>query len=165
MTGRRAGWVSACTVVIAGGMVCVSASQAPSAARHATVRQSVAEQHGARLARAAWQQSGAPLSQADVDDLYQEKCSLCHGPDRTGKPPSFPSIIGAGAKYSDAELTAQIRHGKGRMPAFPSLSDEEVKALVQYVKAPPLPSAPAKDGAATTPQQTTILRMHTGNQA
>ena len=93
------------------------------------------------LLRTEWQQaSGERLSAADTDDLYQDKCALCHNADRTGKTPTFPSLIGVGAKYTEAEITEQIRHGKGRMPAFPNLTEVEIKALIAYIKAPAQPA-------------------------
>lgn len=97
------------------------------------------------------QGSGSPLSDGDADDLYQEKCGLCHGSDRTGKPPAFPTLIGVTRKYDDAEITKQIRNGKGRMPAFPGLSDDEVKALLNLLKSPPPQGAPADGAPATIP--------------
>lgn len=70
-------------------------------------------------------------------ELYQQKCSLCHGEDRTGRPPVFPTLIGVSKKYSDAEIRKQIHDGMGRMPGFPQLSDDDVAALLVYIRQPP----------------------------
>lgn len=70
---------------------------------------------------------------ADARSLYLSRCSLCHGQRMTGSPPQFPSLIGVGKRRKPEEITALIRKGSGRMPAFPDLSDEQVAALVQYL--------------------------------
>ncbi len=53
--------------------------------------------------------------------VYANRCAICHGDNREGIPPSFPMLIGLGARMS-AEQTAQFIHvGKGRMPPMPNL--------------------------------------------
>ena len=85
----------------------------------------------------------SPVTAADAQGIYEEKCALCHGATRAGNPPVFPTLIGVTAKYSDAEIAGQIKHGKGRMPAFTMLSDAEVAALIALLKTPPAADAPA----------------------
>jgi quinoprotein glucose dehydrogenase len=65
---------------------------------------------------------------------YQVRCSACHGPDRKGFPPAFPSLLDAGKRLSSEQITSIIRTGSGRMPPFSNLSDEALAALVQYVR-------------------------------
>jgi quinoprotein glucose dehydrogenase len=67
---------------------------------------------------------------------YQVRCSACHGPDRKGSPPAFPSLVEAGKRLSSEQIAAIIRTGRGRMPPFSnlSISDEALVALVQYVR-------------------------------
>lgn len=77
-----------------------------------------------------------PPASSRGESIYQNRCSLCHGADRAGSPPSFPSLIGIGSRASDEEMTRQIRNGKGRMPAFSDLNDDDLKALLRYLKAP-----------------------------
>ena len=65
--------------------------------------------------------------------IFMRSCASCHGDDMSGAPPQIPSLVGIGAKRSPQELTALIRQGAGRMPAFPNLVQTDVNALVQYI--------------------------------
>jgi mono/diheme cytochrome c family protein len=72
--------------------------------------------------------------------LYKTKCAMCHGPDGAGKTPMgqklnihdlhSPEV----QKQSDAELSEAIAKGKGKMPAAKTLSADQVKLLVSYVR-------------------------------
>jgi quinoprotein glucose dehydrogenase len=67
--------------------------------------------------------------------LYQVQCGGCHGPDRGGFPPTFPSLIERSSKMSDEEILGTISSGKGRMPAFSFLANSPgLPALVAYVR-------------------------------
>jgi quinoprotein glucose dehydrogenase len=66
-------------------------------------------------------------------DLYRRQCASCHLVDMTGTPPLAPSLLEFRRRGTAARLRAVIREGSARMPAFPSLTDEEVSALTQYV--------------------------------
>jgi quinoprotein glucose dehydrogenase len=63
--------------------------------------------------------------------LYQDNCSACHGPDRKGAPPAFPSLTDT--VLLDSQMAAVIRAGRGRMPAF-NLNDDAMAALLSYVR-------------------------------
>jgi quinoprotein glucose dehydrogenase len=65
--------------------------------------------------------------------LYMSQCSVCHGDNMTGSPPAMPSLIGVGARLTAARIGATIKNGKGRMPGFPNLSDDEASALIGYL--------------------------------
>lgn len=78
---------------------------------------------------------------ADGAATFKAKCAMCHGADgsaSTGmgksmglKPLSSPEV----QKTSDADLIALVTNGKGKMPAYKGkLSDEEISAVVKYVK-------------------------------
>jgi len=78
---------------------------------------------------------------ADGAAVFKAKCAMCHGADgsaSTGmgksmglKPLSSPEV----QKMSDADLTALVSSGKGKMPAYKGkLSDDEINAVVKYVK-------------------------------
>ena len=64
---------------------------------------------------------------------YAQKCAGCHGADRKGTPPEFPSLIGIGERHSDAEVETVIRKGNGRMPAFGNLQAAEVAAITRFI--------------------------------
>ena len=70
------------------------------------------------------------------DELYVTHCSSCHGNDGkggVGVPIALPSFLDS---VSDEYLMKTIRHGRpGRiMPAFDSLSDAQVNAIVTHVR-------------------------------
>lgn len=79
--------------------------------------------------------SGASAA-PDGQLLFEKHCSSCHGADGSGGvgiPLSMPSFINS---VSDQYLQLTIRHGRpGRiMPAFPQLSDAQVRAVVGHMR-------------------------------
>jgi quinoprotein glucose dehydrogenase len=66
--------------------------------------------------------------------LYQNQCAACHGPDRAGSPPSFPSLIEATKKLSPTQMAEAVHNGIGRMPSFPQIAGPDLDALLQYVR-------------------------------
>ena len=89
------------------------------------------------------------------EELYDYSCAVCHGDDRRGSPPSFPSLLGIGSRFRDAEIMSTIRNGKGRMPSFSSLTDKDLEVLLAYLKTgenqeePGHGSSPATDASGT----------------
>lgn len=67
--------------------------------------------------------------------VYESQCAMCHGGDRRGIPPTFPSLIDVQKHLGDAQITAIIQNGKGRMPSLPSVTDARLTALLAYMKA------------------------------
>jgi len=65
---------------------------------------------------------------------YVNLCSACHGPDRKGSPPAFPSLVDIDRRLSREQLVALIHTGRGRMPAFAQLGDVQLDALLTYVR-------------------------------
>ena len=51
--------------------------------------------------------------------------------DRAGSPPTFPSLVGIDKRLTDQQIQDTIHQGRGNMPAFNSLSDEQMAALLQ----------------------------------
>jgi cytochrome c6 len=85
--------------------------------------------------------ANSAFAAADGAAVFKAKCAMCHGADgsaSTGmgkslglKPLSSPEV----QKMSDADLTGLVTNGKGKMPAYKGkLSDEEISAVVKYVK-------------------------------
>src|SRR5262249_29365335 len=66
--------------------------------------------------------------------LYQRQCALCHGVDRKGAPPAFPSLIDIDKRLNDAALSEVIHSGKGRMAAFPDINDSQLDSLLEFLK-------------------------------
>lgn len=86
---------------------------------------------------------------ADGAALYRGKCAMCHGPSGAGRPGNFPPLAGrvgqiARTPEGKAYLAAVLLNGlhgpimadgqsyKGFMPAFRTLSDDEIAAVVTY---------------------------------
>jgi quinoprotein glucose dehydrogenase len=65
--------------------------------------------------------------------LYQSQCTICHRDDMKGSPPLFPSLVSVGQRLSPEAITTVIQKGRGRMPAFPNLSPDEINALIKFV--------------------------------
>lgn len=63
--------------------------------------------------------------------LYTQNCMSCHGPDRKGSG-NFPSLIGVNTKYDVAAFSHLISSGRGRMPSFNNLEEEERKAIASF---------------------------------
>lgn len=80
----------------------------------------------ARLAK----NSANPLSGRGI---YQQQCTICHRDDMAGSPPLFPSLQGIGRHSSRSAIKNVVQKGRGRMPAFPNLSRDELSALIDYL--------------------------------
>ena len=77
----------------------------------------------------------------DAEATYKAKCAGCHGADgkgetATGKMMKAGDFASADVqKMSDADLTDAIAKGKGKMPAYKTLTADQVKELVAYIRA------------------------------
>lgn len=83
------------------------------------------------------------------DELYVRHCSSCHGVDGkggVGVPIALPSFLNS---VSNEYLNKTIRHGRpGRiMPAFDTLSDAQVNAIVKYLRGWSDKPAPVENSA------------------
>jgi mono/diheme cytochrome c family protein len=68
----------------------------------------------------------------DVNKLFAGSCGWCHskGGREAGKGPML-----MGSALTDAEIISRIRNGKtGQMPTF-AFSDEQLRAIVAYIRA------------------------------
>ena len=78
-----------------------------------------------------------PIAMADAAADYKAKCAMCHGADGAGKAAMGTKDLGSAdiQKMSDADLTAAITNGKGKMPAYKGkLTDAQVSDLVKYIR-------------------------------
>ena len=86
-------------------------------------------------------------SAADVPENWTKECAKCHGKDGKGDTTMGKKLkvkdytdAAVQAKMTDEEMTKSIKGGikddagKTRMKAYDKLSDDEVKALVAYVR-------------------------------
>ncbi|MBO9641395.1 MAG: PQQ-binding-like beta-propeller repeat protein, partial [Siphonobacter aquaeclarae] len=68
------------------------------------------------------------------EKLYRQHCSACHGPDRKGNHDgSYPSLLGVGQRLSDAAIAGVLQKGRGMMPSFTHLKEEERKAVIDFL--------------------------------
>lgn len=66
--------------------------------------------------------------------IYSSKCATCHQSDRKGLVASgFPSLVDINLKKSKDEVVSIVTQGKGMMTGFPTLSDSEKAALIQFL--------------------------------
>lgn len=77
--------------------------------------------------------SQSPATKGLGAATYQSNCAACHGVDRRGSPPAFPSLIGLGQRMHDGNIAEILRTGRGRMPAFPAIQGDTLKALQTYL--------------------------------
>ena len=72
-------------------------------------------------------------SESSGRGIYQSQCSVCHRDNMAGSPPQFPALTGIANRMSPKEIAATITGGKGRMPAFNSLTQDQIIAVIDYV--------------------------------
>lgn len=89
---------------------------------------------------AAFAAAGAVCFAQTGEAVYKAHCQSCHGATGTPnlgiakilgvKPASDPSVKG----LSDAQMTAAVKNGKGKMKPVPGLSDAQIKGVVAYFR-------------------------------
>lgn len=77
----------------------------------------------------------AKLKKGEISgaSIYANNCANCHGGDRKGNVPTFPSLIGINKKYKSAEIHQLLKTGRGGMPSFRHLPQQERDALVSFI--------------------------------
>jgi mono/diheme cytochrome c family protein len=118
--------------------------------------------------------AGAAGGAADGGAIYAAKCAACHQGTGTGIPGVFPPLAGSEWVLGSDRVLVQIPlHGvsgtlmvngvayRGAMPAFGSLSDEEIAAVLSHVRgqwgnhAPAVSAATVAAGRAASKARTT----------
>ncbi|HUA93151.1 MAG TPA: c-type cytochrome [Terracidiphilus sp.] len=92
------------------------------------------QESGAQATSAASPEDSAAHAGAQV---YAEHCSMCHGKNREGNPPTYPSLAGIKHQLSDEQIATLIHNGKGGMPPFPALPQNEVAGLLEFLGTSP----------------------------
>jgi quinoprotein glucose dehydrogenase len=83
----------------------------------------------------AWTGALAPTPPGlTARQAYQRNCAVCHRDNLQGEPPQMPSLVGVGDRKTEEEIARIVRTGAGRMPGFPTLTNDEVAALVRYLR-------------------------------
>jgi cytochrome c6 len=73
-------------------------------------------------------------SAQDAAATYKGKCAGCHGADGSKKMGDYALNSPEAQKMSDADLASTITSGKGKMPAYKSLTPDQVNGLVAYIR-------------------------------
>jgi cytochrome c6 len=81
------------------------------------------------------------FAQNSGSDLYKAKCLMCHGADGLGATPAGKAMKAvsfkdsANVKATDAELIADVKNGKNKMPPnVGKLTDPQIKSVVAYIR-------------------------------
>lgn len=67
-------------------------------------------------------------------ELYTTYCASCHGAQKEGNPPTYPSLIDLKDRMSTEAVFDKIQKGAGVMPGYASVLDQnQQNALVAYI--------------------------------
>jgi quinoprotein glucose dehydrogenase len=89
--------------------------------------------------------------------IYMSQCSVCHGEKLAGSPPAMPSLVSVRDRLAPAQIASTIKNGKGRMPGFPNLTEDQMFALVGF-----LLSGESKELASSSPPRIAMKYRFTG---
>lgn len=76
--------------------------------------------------------------------LYQANCVACHGVELQGSPPVIPSLQDLSPR-TDIDIVTSIRLGRGTMPPFRNLPEEDIAALLAFLRNPEAGKVDLKD--------------------
>lgn len=93
-------------------------------------------------------ESGAPPAEPTVsgEQIYGNRCATCHQSDGQGVENQFPPLVGTQWVENKGQVIRILLHGmqgevtvkgetyNGNMPAWNSLSDEEIAAVITHVR-------------------------------
>jgi mono/diheme cytochrome c family protein len=90
----------------------------------------------ALLAGSCLLSTSAKADVAAAEATFKAKCAGCHGADGKGKEALKTQDLGSPdvQKMSDADLSGIITNGKGKMPPYKSMSVDQVKDMVSYIR-------------------------------
>lgn len=77
---------------------------------------------------------GGPDEDATGEEIYAQLCSRCHGADLGGGVGPSLGPDSDAASEPDEFIEFTVANGRGRMPSFPSLDDQQVERLVAYIR-------------------------------
>lgn len=104
----------------------------------------------------------AKLKKGEISgkSIYANNCANCHGGDRKGNPPTFPSLIGLNERLEADAIQSLLKSGRGGMPAFGHLPQNERDALVAYLLEKPLSEGDKKELSGGKERLTTPYLMN-----
>lgn len=65
--------------------------------------------------------------------LFLKNCAACHGVDRKGNPPVFPSLVSVNERLEKDSIFNLLQTGRKVMPSFAHLSQSEKTAIVGFL--------------------------------
>lgn len=77
---------------------------------------------------------GGPADDASGEEIYDLLCARCHGADLAGGVGPALDAGSDAAAENDEYLEFTIENGRGRMPSFYSLDDQQMDRLVAYIR-------------------------------
>jgi quinoprotein glucose dehydrogenase len=83
----------------------------------------------------SWVGSLAPndVGRSTGKSVYLRECAACHGDSLQGSPPQFPALKDIGTRMTSGDFIERVKKGGGRMPAFPGLQGEALRAIATFV--------------------------------
>ncbi len=68
------------------------------------------------------------------EKVYKNNCISCHGANKKGNPKSnYPSLVDIGKKRNLKYINEIITGGKGMMPGFGNIKNNDLQALTEYI--------------------------------
>jgi quinoprotein glucose dehydrogenase len=74
------------------------------------------------------------------EQVYQQRCSACHGLTGAGVPPEIPALLGGDPTLTDQKIADLVHQGKGRMPPLPDITEQQLRSVIRYLKVLPMQS-------------------------
>ena len=93
---------------------------------------------------------GSPLRTGSV--VYAASCASCHGAGRRGKDRAL-SLIDVSARLSPEQIQQVLERGRGFMPSFANLPEEEKAAVIAYLSGGRASVSPGPVARSVTPRR------------
>jgi len=77
--------------------------------------------------------AGSPNKYNQGMTLYSKHCSSCHGRDKNGDEPNFPSLVGLSGRMTSEVALNKITQGTGRMPGFAAVLKGNEDDIIAYL--------------------------------
>lgn len=87
--------------------------------------------------------AGQATSAAHGAEVYAANCAMCHGKNREGNVPVFPTLVGVSSRLTQAQITEVVKNGRGKMPMPANVKGDDVTAVVAYLMSADQSAAPA----------------------
>lgn len=78
--------------------------------------------------------------------IYSMTCTACHGLNRQGNPPLYPTLRDVRLRLKTEEIRNVLLNGRGIMPSFAQFSTNVIESLVAYLESAEEPPDPGLNG-------------------